>query len=133
MQSDIPKTSSPNSSTVIDSLVKTLGDPNCPHCAGAGYVRMDLPLGHEKFGKLESCVCRAKDVAQSARNRLFALSNLDRLTHLRFENFKSAGNEKAKFMTPQEKENIYKGIIGGLETPSAKVIVHSEFGNVSLR
>ena len=69
---------------------------------------MDLPLGHEKFGKLESCVCRAKDVAQSARNRLFALSNLDRLSHLRFENFKSSGNEKAKFMTPQEKENIFK-------------------------
>jgi len=69
-------------------------------------VRMDVPLGHEKFGRLESCVCRAKDVAQSARNRLFALSNLDRLSHLRFENFKAGGNEKAKFMTPQEKENL---------------------------
>ena len=35
---------------------KTLGDPNCPQCAGAGYVRFDVPFGHEKFGKLESCV-----------------------------------------------------------------------------
>lgn len=65
-----------------------------------------MPLGHEKFGKIESCVCRAKDVAEAARSRLFAMSNLDRLSHLRFENFKTAGNEKAKFMTPQEKENL---------------------------
>ncbi len=84
-----------------------LGDPNCPHCGGVGYVRYDVPLGHEKFGKLESCVCRAKDVAESARNRLFAMSNLDRLSHLRFENFKASGNEKAKFMTPQERENLH--------------------------
>jgi DNA replication protein DnaC len=70
-------------------------------------VRYDVPLGHEKFGKLESCVCRAKDVADGARSRLFALSNLDRLSHLRFENFKASGNEKAKFMTPQERENLH--------------------------
>ncbi len=64
MQSDTQITSSPNSSTEIENSVKTLGDPNCPHCGGVGYVRMDVPLGHEKFGKLESCVCRAKDVAE---------------------------------------------------------------------
>ena len=108
MQNDTPTATSPNSSTGIENSVKTLGDPNCPHCKGVGYVRYDVPLGDEKFGKLESCICRAKDVAQSARNRLFALSNLDRLTHLRFENFKPSGNEKAKFMAPLEKENLYK-------------------------
>jgi hypothetical protein len=26
--------SSPSSSTEIENLVKTLGDPNCPHCGG---------------------------------------------------------------------------------------------------
>jgi DNA replication protein DnaC len=85
-----------------------LGDPNCPHCGGAGYVRYDVPLGHEKFGKLESCVCRAKDVAESARNRLFAMSNLDRLSHLTFENFNPTGNTKAKFITPQEVESLHE-------------------------
>ncbi len=87
---------------------KTLGDPNCPQCAGAGYVRFDVPFGHEKFGKLESCVCRAKDVALSVRNRLFALSNLERLGNLSFENFNASGNEKAKFMTPQERESLHQ-------------------------
>jgi DNA replication protein DnaC len=108
MQNDTPTASSPNSSTEIEGLVKTLGDPNCPHCGGAGYVRMDLPLGHEKFGKLESCVCRAKNVAEGARNRLFVLSNLDRLSHLTFENFSASGNKKAKFMTPQEAESLHE-------------------------
>lgn len=71
-----------------------------------GYVSYDVPVGHEKFGKIESCVCRAKDVAESARSRLFAMSNLDKLSHLTFENFQSAGNEKAKFIAPQERESL---------------------------
>ena len=86
--------------------LKPLGDPNCPHCNGVGYVRFDVPVGHEKFGKAESCICRAKDVAESARSRLFALSNLKHLGNLSFENFNALGNEKAKFMTPQERENL---------------------------
>jgi DNA replication protein DnaC len=108
MRNDTRIATSPNSSTEIEGLVKTLGDPNCPHCGGAGYVRMDVPLGHEKFGKLESCVCRAKDVAENARNRLFVMSNLDRLSHLTFENFNPVGNEKAIYMSLQEKENLHK-------------------------
>jgi DNA replication protein DnaC len=88
------------------SEAKPLGDPNCSQCAGVGYVRFDVPVGHEKFGKAESCVCRAKDVALSARNRLFALSNLERLGNLSFENFNATGNDKAKFMTPQERESL---------------------------
>src|SRR3990170_741893 len=106
VQRDTQIASSRNSSNEIKSLVKTLGDPNCPHCSGAGYVRMDVPVGHDKFGKLEPCICRAKDMAEGARARLFALSNLDHLSHLGFENFNPAGNEKAKFMTSQEKERL---------------------------
>ncbi|MFM8368961.1 MAG: hypothetical protein ACKOBD_09420, partial [Chloroflexota bacterium] len=87
-------------------MEKPLGDPNCPHCGGVGYVRYDVPVGHEKFGKLETCVCRAKDVADAARSRLFAMSNLNRLSHLTFENFSQAGNPKAKFMSGQERENL---------------------------
>jgi DNA replication protein DnaC len=88
------------------SQVKPLRDPNCPQCGGAGYVRYDVPFGHKKFGKLESCVCRARDVARGARSRLFAMSNLERLGNLSFENFNASGNDKAKFMTPQERESL---------------------------
>ncbi|MBK6791481.1 MAG: ATP-binding protein [Anaerolineales bacterium] len=73
---------------------------------GVGYVRYDVPVEHPKFGKLETCVCRAKDVAEAARSRLFAMSNLNRLSHLTFENFSPAGNDRAKFMSAQERENL---------------------------
>ena len=79
-----------------------MGDPNCPHCRGVGYVRFDVPMGDPKFGRLEPCVCRASDIAEGARNRLFEMSRLDRLSHLTFENFEARGNKNAKFMTPQD-------------------------------
>lgn len=43
--------------------------------------------------------------------------------------------DKAKFSfrSTSPTENIYKATIGGVETPSAKVSVHSEFGNVKLK
>lgn len=65
-------------------------------------MRYDVPLGDPHFGRLEACICRASDIAASARQRLFELSRLDRLSHLTFENFESQGNKNARFMTPQD-------------------------------
>src|SRR4030042_4440803 len=67
------------------------GDINCPHCHGLGYLRRDLPLGHPVFGKLYICSCRHGQVSQQIHQRLFAISNLDNLQHLTFENFQSRG------------------------------------------
>ncbi|MDD2694480.1 MAG: ATP-binding protein [Anaerolineales bacterium] len=69
----------------------SLGDPNCSQCGGLGYVRMDVPLGHADFGKLQYCVCREKQINQQVRQRLFALSQLEELRHLGFENFNPRG------------------------------------------
>ena len=41
-------------------------------------------------------------MAQNARQRLYEMSNLDRLSHLMLENFNVSGNPKAEFVTPQE-------------------------------
>ncbi len=68
------------------------GDPNCPHCHGMGFLRQDLPVGHPDFGKIEICVCRQGQVAQQIHTRLFAMSNLDQLSHLTFENFQTRGH-----------------------------------------
>ncbi len=87
--------------------MEPFGDPQCPYCRGVGYVRYDVPLGHEKFGKIEMCVCRSVDRAEKARNRLYALSSLDRLSHMTFENFNPAGNPKAKHAITQiEKDSL---------------------------
>ena len=67
------------------------GNPNCPHCGGRGYLRVDLPVGHPDFGKLEFCTCRQNQISQQIRQRLYALSRLEELGHLTFENFKPRG------------------------------------------
>ena len=92
--------SSPNIST--ENVAPLLGKADCPHCGGVGFLRLDVPLGHEKFGKLEPCVCRAGEIAANARQRLYEMSNLERLSHLTFENFQRTGNPKAEFVSPQE-------------------------------
>ncbi len=79
-----------------------LGKEDCPHCGGVGFLRVDVPVGHERFGRLEPCVCRAHEIAENARKRLYEMSNLERLSHLTFENFNTSGNPKAEFVSPQE-------------------------------
>jgi len=89
------KESSPSISRMIKT---TIGDPNCPHCAGAGYVRYEVPMDDSRFGRLEPCVCRSADIAEGARTRLFELSRLDRLSHLTFDNFDVRGNRNTKII-----------------------------------
>lgn len=67
------------------------GDPNCPVCGGLGYLRRELPIDHPEFGKLLLCDCRKGDVARRIHQRLFAISNLEKLQHLTFENFQPRG------------------------------------------
>jgi len=84
-----------------------LGNPDCPHCGGVGFLRADVPVGHEQFGRLQPCVCRANEIATNARQRLYELSNLARLSHLTFENFKRSGNPQAEFISPQESGSLH--------------------------
>ncbi len=87
-----------------------MGKPDCPHCGGAGFLRVDLPLGHENFGRLEVCVCRSDELVRNASKRLYELSNLNRLSHLRFENFEPGGNREAKFITLQERASLQEAL-----------------------
>ena len=102
VQKDTQKASSKNISNEDLVVTETLGDPNCEFCGGVGFLRSDVPVGHPNFGRLEPCVCRSGEVAQNARQRLYEMSNLDRLSHLTLENFNTTGNPKAEFVTPQE-------------------------------
>ncbi len=42
-------------------------------------MRVDVPVGHPDFGRLEVCTCRRADINDSIRERLFTLSHLDEL------------------------------------------------------
>lgn len=67
------------------------GDPNCPICGGIGFVRRDLPIDHPDFGRVEICGCRAGEVAQSAYQRVYRLSNLQAFKQMTFDTFKIQG------------------------------------------
>lgn len=67
------------------------GDPDCEVCKGMGYYRLEVPVGHPDFGKLQVCQCRQRQINLSNQDRLFSMSNLDQLSHLTFENFEPRG------------------------------------------
>ena len=54
-------------------------------------MRDDLPLGHPEFGRLRICICRQSELHSRVRDRLFSLSQLDKLEHLTFESFNPRG------------------------------------------
>ena len=56
-----------------------------------GYLRADVPVGSPRFGRLEICVCRQRDVSQQVREHLYSLSHLDELKGLTFETFQPRG------------------------------------------
>ena len=84
-------TSSSTEPSVAPGQTDLFGDPECPHCGGLGYLRVDVPVGHPDFGKIVSCGCRQAQVSQQVHKRLFSLSNLDQLSSLTFENFEPRG------------------------------------------
>ncbi|HVF24501.1 MAG TPA: ATP-binding protein, partial [Anaerolineales bacterium] len=104
---DTQKVNSQNTSNQNSPSMQMFGKADCPHCGGVGFLRMDVPLGHEKFGRLEPCVCRSGEIAENARQRLYELSNLERLSHLTFENFNRSGNPKVDFVSPQELGSLH--------------------------
>lgn len=88
---------------LTDPKTGLLGDPNCEICAGIGYIRLELPVGHPDFGKVQICTCRNTQVTQQIRQRLFTLSQLDELRHLTFENFNPQGRG---YLWPKENQTL---------------------------
>ncbi len=89
---NMSKESSPTSSSTEERRsVSFRGDPNCPICGGIGFVRRELEIDHPDFGKGEICSCRASEVAQSAYQRVYRLSNLQAFARMSFESFKTHG------------------------------------------
>ncbi len=65
--------------------------PDCPECAGTGWVRYDAPIGHELFGKVFPCPNAALDHPYYDR---FGLGARERLC-LTWESIWDSGNALA--------------------------------------
>ncbi|MEO8287375.1 MAG: ATP-binding protein [Chloroflexota bacterium] len=59
----------------------------CQHCGGAGWLRMNAPVGDSRFGKLYPCVCRTNATEQRNLEDLYRLSNLDAFQEKVFATF----------------------------------------------
>jgi len=104
------------------------GDPQCPICHGVGYVRQDLPVGHPDFGKLQICTCRHGQISQQIHRKLFALSNLEELKHLTFENFKSRGYVGLREVQAESLERAYNQARQFSQSLTGWLILQGKFG-----
>ncbi|MBG0786654.1 MAG: ATP-binding protein [Anaerolineaceae bacterium] len=108
--------------------VQMPGDPNCPICHGIGWLRRDLPIDHPDFGKIVPCSCRAEEVTQSARSRLYRMSSLDALKDLRFENFEKRGRVGLGMLQADSIENAYNQSKTFAETREGWLLLMGRYG-----
>jgi DNA replication protein DnaC len=59
----------------------------CPLCHGAGYVRLDVPVGHPDFGRAVQCQCKEREIAERERLKLRAVSSLKPFDKKTFSTF----------------------------------------------
>jgi DNA replication protein DnaC len=106
-----------------------LGDPECPHCGGLGYLRLDVPLGHPDFGKVQICTCRQGQVSRQVHRRLYALSNLHELRHLTFENFQPRGRIGLTPLKADSLERAYNHARQFAEKQHGWLLLQGPFGS----
>jgi DNA replication protein DnaC len=106
----------------------SLGDPNCPHCGGQGYLRADVPVGDPRFGKLEICVCRQRDVSEQVRERLYSLSRLDELKGLTFETFQPRGRKGLPALRAASIESAYQHAVEYSKSLKGWLLLRGSYG-----
>jgi DNA replication protein DnaC len=60
----------------------------CPLCGGAGYVRLNVPMGHPQFGKAVPCRCKRRQIREMHLAELRRASNLEHLQKMTFDTFR---------------------------------------------
>jgi len=68
-------------------------DEPCPICHGAGYVRLNVPVGDPRFGKAVPCRCKRQAIRERQTARLRQTSNLQHLHKMTFETFETKGHD----------------------------------------
>jgi len=63
----------------------------CPICGGVGFLRRDLPISDPEFGRLVPCICQQNKSNQTAKRRLYEMSNLEAFKTMTFSDFSVQG------------------------------------------
>lgn len=64
-----------------------VGASDCPKCGGVGFVRLDVPVGHPRFGKLWPCDCLVEKRSERLINEYSQVSKLEHFSSKTFETF----------------------------------------------
>lgn len=97
---------------LVEQSAEPPRQPACPRCRDAGYLRLDLPVGHADFGKLVPCDCRQAELLQRRQAQLERISNLGPLTRLTFQTLVRDGRsaepvKQAQFRRCVERAEAY--------------------------
>jgi DNA replication protein DnaC len=65
---------------------------SCPLCHGAGFVRLNVPVGHALFGKAVPCTCKRQEIRKRQVVQLRQAGNLQYLGKMVFETFVTEGH-----------------------------------------
>jgi DNA replication protein DnaC len=84
----------------------------CPLCHGAGYVRLDVPMGDPAFGQAIRCQCKEQQLEERDRLNLRRLSNLDPFRDKTFESFDSRRSGNGIQEAYKEARNFAKDPLG---------------------
>ena len=104
------------------------GDPTCEICGGTGYLRLDVPVGHSDFGKLQVCGCRKGKINRRLHNHLFALSHLKELKHLTFNNFSPRGRVGLRAAQAESLEQAFNQASFFAETRKGWLVLSGKYG-----
>ncbi len=93
----------------------------CGMCGGAGFLRMDVPVGDPRFGMLVPCECRMAETEELALRELEALSNMEAFSEKTFEQFDTRVHPVAKEAFDKCKQYA--------EAPSGWMLLQGPYGS----
>jgi len=84
---DVMRTFSIPINTETDGTSTAPAAVSCPICRDAGWIRMDVPVGHPNFGRIFMCQCAIERRDSRLVDDLRRISNLDAFTDRDFSAF----------------------------------------------
>ena len=86
-------------------------------------------MGDPRFGRLEICTCRRREVSENVRHRLYAMSNLDELAYMTFDTFKPRGRKGQGEMQAETLERAYNHARMYAGTANGWLMLQGGFGS----
>ncbi|MCA1666821.1 MAG: ATP-binding protein [Thermomicrobia bacterium] len=83
----------------------------CPICHGAGFLRLDVEVGHPQFGRTVPCECQERERAATRYSDQRSLSNLDHFVDCTFASFdKDVPGTREAFIQAKQYSETYEPI-----------------------